>query len=201
MAKKNMKEGLSELMLYSLRDLFDAEKQVQRALPKIAKLVQNEDLKEGLLAHKEETDKQIERLEDVADILEIKLRRQHSDSMAGLIQNSMDLKDQFGTGPTLDAGIIAAQQAVEHLEIAYYGSAIAWAQACGQEKVVQLLTETLEEEKKTDILLTKIATEIINEQSAEQDPEITSSKKPENESNENQEERPDTDQSEEQKQE
>ena len=158
MAAKNMQD----LLIEELRDIYHAEKQLTRALPKMARAASNEQLKQAFTQHLEETQGQIERLEQVFEKLDTRTRGKHCHAMEGLIEEAKEIME-MGLAPELqDVALIAAAQKVEHYEIAGYGTLVALAQASGFSEAAQLLQETLDEEKKTDQLLNKLAISDVN---------------------------------------
>jgi ferritin-like metal-binding protein YciE len=161
------KTSLNELLLSFLQDIYYAERQILKALPKMAKASQNEQLKQALMEHREETQGQVERLQKVFDALGKRARGQTCEAINGIIEEGDEIIDQFEPGSVRDAGIVAAAQAVEHYEMARYGSLIAWAKVAGQEDIVSLLEETLAEEKHADSLLSQLADSEINQQATQ----------------------------------
>ena len=158
MAAKNMQD----LLIEELRDIYHAEKQLTRALPKMARAASNEQLKQAFTQHLEETQGQIERLEQVFEKLDTRTRGKHCHAMEGLIEEAKEIME-MGLAPELqDVALIAAAQKVEHYEIAGYGTLHALAQSAGLDEVAQLLEQTLNEEKKTDQLLNKLAINDVN---------------------------------------
>ena len=147
-----------------MRDIYDAEKQITRALPKIAKAATSEELREAAQAHLEETKVQVQRLESVFESIDQKPRGKKCEGMQGLLGEGEELIEEHDQGPLLDAGLIAAAQKVEHYEIAAYGSLCTWAQTLGYDQALRLLKETLSEEKAADEKLTEIATSSVNEE-------------------------------------
>lgn len=154
--------NLHELFVDEIRDLYHAEKQLTKALPKMAKNASSDELRSAIEMHLEETRGQVERLERVFELIEERPRGKHCAGMAGIIEEASDMLEEEEEGPVLDAGIIAGAQRAEHYEMAAYGSVIAWANAMGHSEVAELLEETLEEEKAADAKLTKIAESGIN---------------------------------------
>lgn len=154
---------LEDLFEDEIKDLLNAEKQVLAALPKMAKKVDSEELREAMEQHLEQTKKQVDRLEQVFEELGIPVKGKTCKAMQGIIEEGKEIMEETMDENTLDAGIIAAAQKVEHYEIASYGTVINWAKMLGLERSVELLTETLEEEKNADKLLTKVATSLVNE--------------------------------------
>ena len=157
-------KGFNELLLIFVQDIYYAERQILKALPKMAKAATNADLKEAFTQHREETQGQVERLQQVFDALGKRARGVTCEAINGIIEEGEEIIDQFEQGSVRDAGIVASAQAVEHYEMARYGSLIAWARVAGQDEVATLLEETLEEEKHADSLLTQLANTEINAQ-------------------------------------
>lgn len=156
---------LSDLLVHELKDLYSAEKQLTKALPKMVKAATNEDLKEALEAHLEETEGQIERLDEIFTELEISNgRAPKCKAMEGLIEEGKSILEEDMDDDVRDAAIIAAAQRVEHYEIAGYGCARTFAQQLGHDNVAALLQETLNEERAADEKLTTIAVSTVNEE-------------------------------------
>jgi ferritin-like metal-binding protein YciE len=158
---------LHEAFVDELRDTYDAEKQLTKALPKMAKAANSPELREAIESHLEETRQQVERLEQVFESLDEKARGKHCDGIAGIIQEAQAIMQEDFDEPTADACLIAAAQRAEHYEIAAYGTLVAWARAMGHEEAADLLQETLDEEKAADEKLNTLAEGGINEQAAE----------------------------------
>jgi ferritin-like metal-binding protein YciE len=154
---------LHEMMLDEIRDLYHAEKQLTKALPKMAKAATNEDLREAFEMHLEETQEQITRLEEVFEALGEKVKAKPCHGMAGIIEEGNETMQEDADGAVMDAALIASAQRAEHYEIGAYGTCIEWARLMGHTEVVALLEQTLEEEKATDKSLTKLAEAVINE--------------------------------------
>lgn len=153
---------MQDLLIEDLRDIYHAEKQIAKALPKLAKAAHSETLRQAFELHLEQTKGQIERLEQVFDELDTRTRGKHCDAMEGLISEAREILE-MGLAPEVqDAALIAAAQKVEHYEIASYGTLHAYATACGLTKVAQLLEETLNEEKETDQKLNQLAIADVN---------------------------------------
>ena len=149
---------LRETFLEELADIYDAEKQLTKALPKMAKAAEHEDLRRGFETHLEETEAQIERLEQVFELFEEEPKGKKCKAMQGLVKEGEDLiKDEAG-----DAALICAAQKVEHYEIASYGSLRSWARLLAEDEAADLLEETLDEEEATDEKLTELAESVIN---------------------------------------
>ncbi len=156
MATKTLQDGLYK----ELRELYSAEKQLTRALQKMAKRAANPELKQAIEAHQKETERQVERLEQAFAQLDKKPRGEKNEAMNGLIEAGEEILKSDLEPELKDAMLIAAAQKVEHFEIAAYGTARTWANTLGLEKLASLLEETLEEEKRTDEKLTQVAERI-----------------------------------------
>ncbi len=156
-------KNLEDLFVDELKDIYDAEKQLTKALPKMAKAVESEELREAFEQHLEETKGQVERLEEVFRLLEKPARGKKCKAMEGLLEEGADLLDEDAETAVLEAGLICAAQKVEHYEIATYGTLARWASDLGQDEAAKLLEETLTEEKSTDERLTEIAAQINRE--------------------------------------
>ena len=159
---------LNDLFLDGLKDIYHAEKQVLRALPKMARAVNNDQLRQSLEQHREETNGQIERLERLFEMVEKRASGKPCQAMQGLIEEGQEHLEEYKDSPALDAAIIAANQGIEHYEIARYGTMRTWAQQLGMTEAVQLIEQTLEEEKKTDQLLTQMAEQSANQEAEQQ---------------------------------
>ena len=153
---------LHEMMLDELRDLYHAEKQMTKSLPKLAKAATHEELREAFTMHLEETQEQLSRLEEVFEALGEKPKAKPCPGMAGIIQEGQETMQEDAEGAVMDAALIAAAQRAEHYEIGAYGTCIEWARLMGHTEVVSLLEQTLEEEKATDKKLTQLAESEIN---------------------------------------
>jgi ferritin-like metal-binding protein YciE len=156
-------DNLREALVEELRDLYNAEKQLVKALPKMAKGANSDELREAFESHLEETEGQVTRLERVFELLDEKPRGKHCAGMAGLIEEGSEKLQEDMEDSVLDASLIAAAQKVEHYEISGYGTLIAWAEALGLSEVVEVLNETLEEEKAADEKLSALAESGINQ--------------------------------------
>jgi ferritin-like metal-binding protein YciE len=156
-SRSEMNTDLHELFLDELADVYNAEQQLIKALPKMAKAAESDELREALESHLEETQEHAQRLEQVAEGLDESIKRKTCAAMKGLIEEANDLLKEQKNSSALDAAIIAAGQKVEHYEIASYGTLIAWARQMGHDDAVSLLEETLEEEKQADQKLTAVA--------------------------------------------
>ena len=164
MAMKTM----NDLLITFMQDVYYAERQILKALPKMAKASENEELKQALMHHREETQRQVERLDEAFEALGKRARGQTCEAIKGLIEEGDEIVEQFEAGTVRDAGILACAQAVEHYEMARYGTIIAWAKAVGADDVARLMQETLDEEKKADATLNQLAQRRINQQAVKQ---------------------------------
>lgn len=153
-------KNLEDLFMDVLKDTLDAERQITKALPKMAKAVESEELRAAFEEHLSVTEGQIERLETIFKSMDKAARGKHCPGMEGLLLEGSELIEKEEPGPALDAALICAAQKVEHYEIASYGSLVTYAKMLGMEEAVDLLSETLAEEKETDESLTTIASEI-----------------------------------------
>lgn len=153
---------LPDLFHDTLKDIYFAEKKILSALPRMAKAAQNEELQAAFLKHKGETEGQIERLEKVfADIGE-KPQGKTCDAIMGILDEGKEIMEEYEGSPALDAGLLAAAQAVEHYEMSRYGTLLTWAKLLGHAKSAELLEETLDQEKATDKALSGLAESAIN---------------------------------------
>jgi ferritin-like metal-binding protein YciE len=164
-------QGLRELFIEELKDIYWAEKALAKALPKMAKKATSEELISAIEQHQAETENQIMRLEDVFEAIGEKASAKKCEAMAGLIKEAEEIMSEAAKGVVRDAGIISAAQKVEHYEIASYGTLATFAETLGEQEAADLLRETLEEEKKCDLTLTDIAESSINLEAAEEDNE------------------------------
>jgi ferritin-like metal-binding protein YciE len=161
--------ALKELYIDELKDIYNAEQQLTKALPKMAKAAHSEDLREGFENHLEQTKGHVERLEQIFEALDEKPTGKKCKGMEGLIAEGEEMiNDKKLHGETRDAGLISAAQRVEHYEIAAYGCVRTYANLLGESEAAELLEQTLEEEKETDEKLTELAEEI-NVQAAKED--------------------------------
>lgn len=157
---------LENLFEDTLRDIYYAERQILKALPKMAKATSSEELAAGFETHRQETEGHVERLEQVFEMLGKRPRGKTCDAILGILEEGKEIMDDYKDAIALDAGLAAAAQAVEHYEIARYGSLIAWAKQLGMTEAAQLLHQTLEEEKATDRKLTDFAQSTANPKAA-----------------------------------
>jgi ferritin-like metal-binding protein YciE len=159
-------KDLNALFLDTLKDIYYAEKQIYKALPKMAKVAQSDQLRGAFEKHHDETEGHIERLEEVFELLGKPARGKKCDAIEGILDEGKQVMDEYKDAPALDAGLLAAAQAVEHYEISRYGTLKTWADGLGLTDAVKLLDQTLEEEKKTDETLSKIAVSAVNAEAA-----------------------------------
>lgn len=159
-----MDNDLHELFLEQLGDLYNAEKQLTKALPKMIEAAKSEELKSAIESHLKETEQHVTRLEEVAEILDEELDEHTCPAMQGLIEEATEMVQEQKSKSSLDAAIIAASQKVEHYEIASYGAVRTWAEQMGHEDAAKLLQETLDEESAADEKLTDIATSLANDE-------------------------------------
>jgi ferritin-like metal-binding protein YciE len=150
-------KNLDDLFYDTLKDIYFAEKQILKALPKMARAAQSEEGKAGFLQHRDETQAQVERLEQVFDMIGKPARGKTCEAIQGILAEADEIMEEFKGTVALDAGLISSAQAVEHYEIACYGTLIAWAKQLGIKDAVPLLQATLAEEEATDKKLTQIA--------------------------------------------
>lgn len=159
--------SMEDLFLHTLKDIYYAERQILRTLPRMVKKAGSPELKQALEKHRDETERQIERLQKVFESVDAAARGVKCEAIEGIIAEAEHLAEEIEDKEVLDAGLIGSAQAVEHYEITRYGTLVAWAQQLGMKEAVKLLSETLEEEKRTDRLLTEMAQQRINRQAAE----------------------------------
>lgn len=155
---------MDQLFHALLQDVYYAEKELTKALPKMAKEASDDQLKKAFTDHLEETKGHVERLEKAFEMIDKPAKGKKCDAIVGIIAEGKEVIDEVDDEETLDAGLVAAGQAAEHYEIARYGTLCAWAKLIGKPQIARLLHETLEEEKKADALLTKIAESSVNKQ-------------------------------------
>jgi ferritin-like metal-binding protein YciE len=153
-------------MVEEIRDLYDAERQLVKALPKMAKGATSAELRTLIEGHLDETQEQVKRLERAFQLLDEKPRGKHCAGIAGIIEEGSNLLEEDFDGAVLDAGIIAGAQRAEHYEIGAYGSVIAWAKQLGEAELASLLEDTMQEEKNADEKLSALAESTINSRAA-----------------------------------
>jgi ferritin-like metal-binding protein YciE len=159
-------KDLNGLFHHLLKDIYYAEKQIVKALPKMAKATENSQLRQAFEQHLEETKGQIERLDQVFKIIGKEPRGEKCPAILGLVEEGEEVMEKGENGDVVDAGLLAGAQAVEHYEMSRYGTMIAWAKQLGHHKAVPLLEQTLKEEKAADAKLNQIATSTVNREAA-----------------------------------
>jgi len=155
---------LDELFHDTLKDIYYAEKKILSALPKMAKAAQNADLRAAFEKHKDETEGQVARLEQVFELIEEKPQGKKCAAIEGILEEGQEIIKEYKGSPALDAGLVSAAQAVEHYEIARYGTLRTWAEEMGLDDAAKLLQETLDEEEATDQSLTELAEAVVNQE-------------------------------------
>lgn len=158
MAEKNLEDLFHE----TLKDIYYAERKILKALPRMARSASSQKLKAAFEKHKEETEEHVERLQQVFEMIGKRPRAKTCPAIDGIIEEGEEIMEAFKGAPTLDAGLLAAAQAVEHYEISRYGTLRSWAEQLGYKNAVKLLDQTLTEEAKTDESLTKLAESAVN---------------------------------------
>ncbi|ARP87511.1 YciE/YciF ferroxidase family protein [Bordetella genomosp. 9] len=151
---------VEDLFLHELSDIYSAEKQLTKALPRMARAATSPELKAAFEQHLQETQGQVERIDQVVEKCELRLKRVKCMAMEGLVEEAKEIMEEIEKGPVLDAALIGAAQKVEHYEIASYGTLAAFAKQMGEQEALQLLLETLQEEKATDEKLTQLAEQV-----------------------------------------
>src|SRR6202007_380562 len=159
-------KDLNFLFLDTLKDIYYAEKQIYKSLPKMAKAAASDELRTAFEKHHDETEGQIERLDRIFEMLGKPARGKKCDAIEGILDEGKEVMDDYADTPALDAGLLAAAQAVEHYEISRYGTLKSWADKVGHKDAVNVLDQTLAEEKKTDDALSKLAVSAVNAEAA-----------------------------------
>ena len=159
-------KDLNDLFLDTLKDIYYAEKQIYKSLPKMAKAAQSDQLRAAFEKHEQETEGQIERLEQIFELLGKPARGKKCDAIEGILDEGKEIMEEYKETPALDAGLLAAAQAVEHYEISRYGTLKTWAGQLSMREAVKLLDATLLEEKKTDEALSRLAMAAVNAEAA-----------------------------------
>jgi ferritin-like metal-binding protein YciE len=157
---------LNDLFFDNLKDIYFAERQILKNLPKMAKAAHSEELRNAFLKHREETEGQIERLQQVFEMLGKRAQGKTCEAINGILEEGEETIETYKDSDALDAGLVAGGQAVEHYEMARYGTLKNWAMQLGLKDAARLLDQTLQEEKKTDALLTKLAESQVNRKAA-----------------------------------
>lgn len=159
-------KGMDELFHETLKDIYYAEKQILKALPKMARKARTPELKAAFEKHLAETETHIERLDEVFETLGKTPRGKTCDAINGILDEAKEIMEDFASSDALEPGMLAAAQAVEHYEISRYGTLRSWAQQLGMKEAVKLLDATLAEEKKTDEALSQLALASVNKKAA-----------------------------------
>jgi len=160
------KKDLSALFLDTLKDIYYAEKQIYKSLPKLARAAASDQLRAAFEKHHDETEGHIKRLEEIFELVGKPARGKKCDAIEGILDEGQEIMQEYKGAPALDAGLLAAAQAVEHYEISRYGTLRTWAEQLGMPDAIKLLDQTLAEEKKTDETLSKLAVSAINAEAA-----------------------------------
>jgi ferritin-like metal-binding protein YciE len=160
-------KNLDNLFHDTLKDIYFAEKKILVALPKMAKAAHSPELKQAFQKHEKETENQVQRLEQVFELIDKKPQGKTCDAIMGILEEGQEIMKEYKGSPALDAGLLAGAQAVEHYEMSRYGTLRTWAGELGLHDAVALLDATLKEEKNTDAALTKIAESAVNQVAAE----------------------------------
>ena len=153
---------LTDLFYDTLKDIYFAERQILKNLPKMATAAQSDELKQAFLTHRDETEGQVERLQQVFEIFGKRAQAKTCEAIMGILEEGKEIIEEYKDSQALDAGLLAAGQAVEHYEIARYGTLKNWAGQLGLKEASALLDQTLQQEKKTDALLSKLAQASVN---------------------------------------
>jgi ferritin-like metal-binding protein YciE len=160
-------KSMEDLFLHTLKDIYYAEKLVLRVMPKMMKQASSPELKQAFEKHHTETEKQIERLDQVFEECNSAARGVRCEAMDGILAEAKDMMEEVEDAEVRDAGLVAAAQSIEHYEISRYGTLAAWAQQLGMKNAPKLLQQTLEEEKKADRQLSELALKKINQKAAQ----------------------------------
>lgn len=160
------RKTLEDLFEDTLKDIYYAERKILVALPKLAKAANSEQLRAAFQKHVGETQQQVDRLQQVFKMLKQPAKGKTCPAILGLVEEGEELMEEFADSPALDAGLLSGAQAVEHYEISRYGTLIAWAEELGMSEAANLFRKTLDEEKATDVALTKLAGKAVNQKAA-----------------------------------
>jgi ferritin-like metal-binding protein YciE len=155
-------KSLEDLFVHFLRDIYYAEKQILKTLPKMARKTDSDELREAFEHHREETEEHIANIEKIFEILGLKARGVTCDAIEGILDEGKEIMQEAGSPDALDAGMIAAAQSVEHYEITRYGTLVAWGEQLGMKDAVKLLKQNLEQEYAADKLLSELAVSTLN---------------------------------------
>src|SRR5580704_16577199 len=157
-----VEKTLNDLFYDTLKDINFAERQILKTLPKLAKAAKSEELKTAFLTHRDETERHVDRLQKVFEMIGKRAQTKTCEAIKGILEEGDEIMDEYAGSEALDAGLLASGQAVEHYEMSRYGTLKAWATQLGMRDVAALLDQTLQEEKKTDALLSKLAQAKVN---------------------------------------
>jgi ferritin-like metal-binding protein YciE len=153
---------LNDLFYDTLKDIYFAERQILKALPKLAKAAKSEELKSAFLTHRDETEEHVERLQKIFEMIGKRAQAKTCEAIKGILEEGDEIAEEYAGSEALDAGLLAGGQAVEHYEMSRYGTLKTWATQLGMKDAAVLLDQTLKEEKKTDALLSKLAQAKVN---------------------------------------
>jgi ferritin-like metal-binding protein YciE len=157
-----VEKTLSDLFYDTLKDIYFAERQILKALPKLAKAAKSDELKAAFLTHRDETEGHVDRLEKVFEMIGKRPQAKTCEAIKGILEEGDEIMDEYAGSEALDAGLLAGGQAVEHYEMSRYGTLKAWATQLGMKDAAALLDQTLQEEKKADALLSRLAQAKVN---------------------------------------
>jgi ferritin-like metal-binding protein YciE len=157
---------LQDLFVQTLKDIYYAEKHILKALPKMAREAKSPELKQAFETHRSETEGHVDRLQQVFELVDKPARGKTCNAILGIVEEGKEVMEEFANSPALDAGLLSSAQAVEHYEIARYGTLKTWAGQLGLKEAAKLLDQTLQEEIKTDKLLSQLATQQVNVKAA-----------------------------------
>jgi ferritin-like metal-binding protein YciE len=157
---------LNDLFLDTLKDIYFAERQILKNLPKLAKAAKSEELKKAFLTHRDQTEQHVERLQEVFEMIGCRPQAKTCEAIKGILEEGEEIMEEYAGSEVLDAGLLAAAQAVEHYEMSRYGTLKTWAGQLGLKNAVSPLDETLQEEKQTDALLSSLAESSVNQEAA-----------------------------------
>ena len=157
-----VEKTLNSLFYDTLKDIYFAERQILKTLPKLAKAAKSEELKTAFLTHRDETERHVDRLQKVFEMIGKRAQTKTCEAIKGILEEGDEVMDEYAGSEALDAGLLAGGQAVEHYEMSRYGTLKAWATQLGMKEAASLLDQTLQEEKKTDALLSRLAQARIN---------------------------------------
>jgi len=157
-----VEKTLNDLFYDTLKDIYFSERQILKALPKLAKAAKSEELKSAFLTHRDETEGQVDRLQTVFEMIGKRPQTKTCEAIKGILEEGDEIMQEYAGSEALDAGLLAGGQAVEHYEMSRYGTLKTWATQLGMRDVAALLDQTLQEEKKTDALLSKLAQAKVN---------------------------------------